>query len=311
MILVKGDTANYFLDQATAKRGKFGITWRAVRETGAEKESVIVKHITSPASYYTEILKRLQTINHQSFSPVIDYFVRDGKFYVVRPYIEGTDLKTIINSVSIHKKINPASFLKMGERLLDVLGTLHKSGLVHRDIKPSNIIIRHNKETNPAEWDMSDVFLIDYEQSTHYPDKSGIRAPFALVYSPPEILLKYNYLINPSSDLFSLGITIFHAITAKPPYADCNPEVLVNLQLTYPLKQPSTMSDELFAVLAKAAYKEQFPLPPRKLNSTKIEEILIKGAAARYQSAQEMKHDLQAVKEVKKCSTAWYKKILG
>lgn len=311
MILVKGDTANYFLDESTAKKGKFGTTWRAERQINDTKQIVIVKHIASVNSQTIAILERLKNINHDAVSPVIEYFTSNNMFYVVRPYYEGTDLKTIINSLSTHKKIAPNDFLKMADKLLDALGAVHNLGIVHRDIKPSNILILHDEKVPATDWDMSRVMLIDFEQSALYPNQSNIRAPFALVYSPPEILLKYNHLINPTSDIFSLGITLFHVITAKPPYADCNPEVLVNLQLTYPLKQPSTMSDELFAVLAKAAYKEQFPLPPRKLNSTKIEEILIKGVAARYQAAQEMQHDLQAVKEVKKSPTAWYKKILG
>jgi serine/threonine protein kinase len=311
MILVKGDTANYFLDEASAKKGKFGTVWRAVRQTNDLQQDVIIKNIASVTAQNITILERLKTINSPSIAQTIEYFTFENRFYLVRPYFEGTDLKTIINTPAINKKIDRDAFLPMAASLLDALSQTHSQHIIHRDIKPSNILILHDKQVPPSQWDMSKAMIIDWEQSTLYPDNSSTRSPFALVYSPPEILLKYNYLVDPSSDLFSLGITLFHAITAKPPYADCNPEILVNLQLTYPLKQPSNMSDQLFAVLSKAAYKEPFPLPPRKLTSSKIEEILIKGLQGRYRDAGEIKSDLQAVETAKKSSSPWYKKILG
>jgi len=311
MILVKGDTANYFLDEASAKKGKFGTVWRAVRQTNDLQQDVIIKNIASVTAQNITILERLKTINSPSIAQTIEYFTFENRFYLVRPYFEGTDLKTIINTPAINKKIDRDAFLPMAASLLDALSQTHSQHIIHRDIKPSNILILHDKQVPPSQWDMSKAMIIDWEQSTLYPDNSSTRSPFALVYSPPEILLKYNYLVDPSSDLFSLGITLFHAITAKPPYADCNPEILVNLQLTYPLKQPSNMSDQLFTVLSKAAYKEPFPLPPRKLTSSKIEEILIKGLQGRYRDAGEIKSDLQAVETAKKSSSPWYKKILG
>lgn len=311
MILVKGDTANYFLDEASAKKGKFGTVWRAVRQTNDLQQDVIIKNIASVTAQNITILERLKNINSPSIAQTIEYFTFENRFYLVRPYFEGTDLKTIINTPAINKKIDRDAFLPMAASLLDALSQTHSQHIIHRDIKPSNILILHDKQVPPSQWDMSKAMIIDWEQSTLYPDNSSTRSPFALVYSPPEILLKYNYLVDPSSDLFSFGITLFHAITAKPPYADCNPEILVNLQLTYPLKQPSNMSDQLFTVLSKAAYKEPFPLPPRKLTSSKIEEILIKGLQGRYRDAGEIKSDLQAVETVKKSSSPWYKKILG
>lgn len=122
------------------------------------------------------------------------------------------------------------------------------------------------------------------------------------------MLLKKNSLVCPASDLFALSITLFQLINGRAPYTDCNPEILVNLQLTYPMKQPPRMTDQLFAVLAKAAYKASFRLPPRRLGPEETEQTLQRGIQGRYQSANEMLADLQQVKSAIKPS--FWQKLL-
>ncbi len=307
MILVKGDTANFLLNEATAKKGRFGTIWQGIREDN--QQPVAIKSLTLIHPQATTILTQLKTITHPCIAPVIDFFIRNNELFVVRPYFSGTDLKTILKTPSIHRKIDEMNYIKMAQAVLPALELIHNHNIVHRDIKPSNILVLHSDEQPPEAWDFSKVMLIDFEQSTGFPDNSGIRAPFALIYSPPEMLLKYNYLINPSSDLFALAITLYHLIANKPPYTDCNAEILINLQLTYPMKPTGRMDEFLFSVLAKAAYKEPFPLPPRKMNPAAIEKILKMGIANRYQAAGEMLEDVNKISELFKKSTSWFKKV--
>ena len=58
------------------------------------------------------------------------------------------------------------------------------------------------------------------------------KKPFALIYSPPEQLLKIPQLINETSDLYSLGIVMYELLAGKIPFQQSNPELLMNLQLT-------------------------------------------------------------------------------
>ena len=96
----------------------------------------------------------------------------------------------------------------------------------------------------------------------------------------------------------------------KAPYTDCNPEVLINLQLTYPMKQPARMDDALFAVLSKAAYKQRFPLPPRRMTPAAIEQTLRQGVEGRYASAAEMLDDLRRVDRTFK-EVGWFTRVFG
>ncbi|MGV8828417.1 MAG: serine/threonine protein kinase [Breznakibacter sp.] len=307
MILVKGDTANFLLNEATAKKGRFGTIWHGHRES--DQLPVAVKSLTLVHPQAIAILSLLKTIQHHCIAPVLDFFFHNNQFFVVRPYFAGTDLKTILKTPSIHRKIDEMAYITMAKKLLPALELIHKHNIVHRDIKPSNILVLHPEGQPAKDWDFLNVMLIDFEQSTFFPDNSGVRAPFSLIYSPPEILLKYNYLINPSSDLFALAITLFHLIANKPPYTDCNAEILINLQLTYPLKPTNRMDDQLFSCLSKAAYKEPFPLPPRRMNPATIENVLKSGIEKRYQTASEMLVEINKISSIFKDLPPWYKRV--
>jgi len=152
--------------------------------------------------------------------------------------------------------------------------------------------------------------LIGFEQASLLPCPVR-QIPFSLIYNPPEQLLNKGYLTNPTSDLFALGITLYETIAGKPPYQDCNAEILLNLQLSYPVKKPPSMNEQFFNILEKATYKEPFSKSPSLLSSEKIESIMLKGIQNRYQKADEMKEDLQEYVKthIPQKPIPWYKRI--
>lgn len=309
MNLLKGHNANFIITKQLGRKGKFGGVWRGETEDGSQQVSI--KCMPKYHPNLPQLLSQLSSIDNPYLAPILDSFVAsDGCLYVVRPFFEGTDLKTIFTDKSIYRKVDEMKFVQAGCSILRGLSYLHSLGIVHRDIKPSNIVVEHAQDVAPQDTDFSHLRIIDFEQCGAYPDNSGVRAPFALIYSPPEALLKYNHLIGPSSDLFALGITLFQLIMGKAPYADCNPEVLINLQLTYPMKQPARMDDLLYSALSKAAYKQPFRLPPRKMTPAAIEQTLIDGVNGRYQTADDMLNDLSKVQQPFK-DVGWFTRVFG
>ncbi len=292
--MLKGGKTDYILEEKQGGKGKFGGIWKGRTADGSC--SVSVKCLTNYGSAFPDLMQRMMAVRHPNIAPVIDAFLAEnGCYYVVREYIEGTDLKSIFTNKSLYRKVDEMRFVEAGKSVLRALQAVHDAGIVHRDIKPSNIIIRHSANKNVLDADFSDIALIDFEQAASFPDTSGVRSSFALVYSPPEMLLKYNSLVGPPADFFALSVSLFQLIMGKAPYSDCNPEILVNLQLTYPMKQPARMDDKLYATLAKAAYKHPFRVPPRRMQPEEIAETLRKGVEGRYQSAAAMLADLQKV----------------
>lgn len=289
-------------------KGKYGGIYIGMSPEGRK---VSIKCVTHYTPVMESLMRRLMTIDNPHIAKVIDVFKQDdGCLYIVREYVEGIDMKTLFTDKSKYRKVEERKFVDMGLSILDALEEVHAAGIIHRDIKPSNIILRCKEDAAVADADFRDVALIDFEQCSAYPDASGVKSSFALIYSPPEMLLKYNTLVTPSSDLYSLSITMYHLIMGKTPYTDCNPEILVNLMLTYPMKQPPRMADDLYMILSKAAYKEPFRLPPRRLSPQEIEQTLRMGVEGRYATAAQMAYDMGHVGEpLKKLS--WLKSLIS
>lgn len=302
-----GKKGSYVLNGRQGGKGKFGGIWTGTTDDG--RVSVSVKRIEKYGQALPGLMEKLMGVEHENVAKTLDTWVgEDGCLYVVREYVKGTDLKTIFTTKAMYRKMDEMKFVEAGKSVLRALDAVHGAGVIHRDVKPSNIIVPHVDGDDPTEQDFSKVILIDFEQCSAYPDESDVRSSFALVFSPPEMLLKRNRLVCPASDLFALSISLFQLIMGKAPYTDCNPEILVNLQLTYPMKQPARMDDQLFAVLSKAAYKATFPKPPRQLSPDVVEKILKEGIAGRYQSASEMLVDLEKVEKTFK-PVSWLNKL--
>jgi serine/threonine protein kinase len=292
MLTIIGDHGTYQLDDNVPKKGKFGgiLTGRRVEDNMAISAKRLIYPITEQDH---EKLKRIIAINHPSLAKTIELVAAEQSIFLIREFYEGSSLKTVFKKNSLHRHLSHHFFTKMAISLLEGVEHLHQTGLLHRDIKPANIIIRHSPGEHPRHWTPERAILIDFEQASVYPVTSSSRSPFALVYSPPEQLLNHSELINASSDLFALAITMYEMLAGRPPYMDCNAEILLNLQLTYPLKSVSGLNPDLFNILVKAAYKEPFPLPPKRLPQERIIQILETGIANRYQTAREFKMELE------------------
>lgn len=290
---LRGSAGTYEVDGRMGRHVKFGGVLTARDELGRR---VTIKALDRCPPGLAEALRRVGSVGRRDVAGVVDVFVGDDKrTCVVREMVEGTDLKTIFANKAVYGKIDEDEFLRMGCAVLRALAAVHAAGVVHRDIKPSNIVVRHAEGADVASADFADVALIDFEKSMTLPYDGTARTQFALIYSPPEMLLKHNEMVGPQADLFSLAITIFHLVMGRTPYNDCNPEVLINLQVIYGMKKPGRMTEALFAVLSRAAYKEPFRLAPRKLGPDEVEATLRRGVEARYPSAEEMLADLERV----------------
>ncbi len=288
-----GGKYTYQIDGRIGEQGKFGGIYLGT--TSDKSLKVSVKAITNYNPQLPEILSRLQKVENQYIASVIEWFVKDECLYIVREYIDGFDLKTAFANKRLMRKIGWKKIVLAGISVLKGLSEAHKSGIVHRDIKPSNVVVRFCGTEKYETADFSNVALIDFEQASLFPDVSGEKTPFALIYSPPEMLLNFNNLVCPASDLFSVGILLFQLISGGSPYPETNPEFLMNLQLTYPIKKSFWMKDSVYKVISKATHKQSFRMPPSRMTRDEIEQTLISGINGRYSSADEMITELEKI----------------
>ncbi|MBW2658402.1 MAG: protein kinase [Deltaproteobacteria bacterium] len=151
---------------------------------------------------------------------------------------------------------NIAWVLDIGIQLTRVLIEIHRKNIIHRDLNPSNIVYNGEKQT---------ITVIDFGQAragrrSDTPDKETDILSTALPYISPEQTGSYNKTIDYRTDLYSLGVTLYHLLTGIPPFASSDPMELIHLHLaTLPLPPheidpaiPRTLSEIILKLISKS-----------------------------------------------------------
>jgi serine/threonine protein kinase len=205
----------------------------------------------------------------------------DGTPYLLMEYVEG---KSLAELLSTQLGIEVDTALDIFIQILEALEHAHSKGIIHRDIKPSNIVI-----SKVAEPEML-VKLVDFgiarvvnesareaTNLTHSGDVFG-----SPPYMSPEQCLGYQ--CDSRSDIYSLGCVMHETLTGQVPFAEINAIQTIIQHLN---SEP------------RALISTPWRHFPPALNNV-LSKALAKDPGNRYQSALEMRQDLEFIKEGKK-----------
>lgn len=129
--------------------------------------------------------------------------------YIIEEYIEGITLTEQLKKSSL----NIVEGVKLLDTLLNIAVILENIKVVHRDIKPDNIICSSN----------GDYYLIDFGIARQL-DRSSLTMTQAMIgphtpgYGAPELFQYSKKDIDIKSDLFSIGVVLFEALTGQHPF---------------------------------------------------------------------------------------------
>ena len=144
--------------------------------------------------------------------PVYEAGEHRGSLYIAMRYVEGTDLRGLINQ----SPLALADALTVVDGVARALDAAHAKGLVHRDVKPGNILIARSAGS-PA---IEHVYLTDFGLTKRSDSRSGLTGTgvFAgtLDYAAPEQF--EGTALGPQTDVYSLGCVLFECLTGLPPF---------------------------------------------------------------------------------------------
>ncbi|SFB04372.1 Protein kinase domain-containing protein [Nocardioides alpinus] len=144
-------------------------------------------------------------LNHPHVVSVFDLVDEDDVRWLVMEYVDGETLSERVRSSGPMDAAEAATLLG---QTADALVEAHRSGIVHRDVKPSNILIAHGAAK-----------LNDFGIARSADDASLTQTGLVTgspAYLAPEVASGSS--ATPASDVWSLGATLYHAVTGKPPY---------------------------------------------------------------------------------------------
>jgi serine/threonine protein kinase len=156
---------------------------------------------------FLEEAQTLAKFDHPNIVRVYRYFRANNTGYIVLHFEEGQSFKSWLKSLG--RAPRQAELDQIVTPLLDALELIHNADFLHRDIAPDNIIIR--KDGSPV--------LIDFgsargEIAQHSMTVSALVKPG---YSPYEQYATNARQQGPWSDIYSLGATLYQAVTNKRP----------------------------------------------------------------------------------------------
>ena len=145
-------------------------------------------------------------INHQNVVAVFDLVDEDGHQWLVMEHVDGPTLAAVIAD---RGALSPGELTPLVRQVAGALAAAHEHGIVHRDVKPSNILL-----TSGGVAKLSD-FGVARAQADASLTQTGI-VTGSPAYLSPEVAS--GRTATAASDVWSLGATLFHALTGHPPY---------------------------------------------------------------------------------------------
>ncbi len=182
--------------------------------------SVALKILSAEAEKSAERLARFRRkarimarFDHPHFVAAHDAGVRDGVHYLVMAYVDGQDLATLtrrFHPLPVAYVVNYITQAATG------LAYAHSHGVLHRNVKPANLLVDQHGMVKVIGLGLA--MLDDGAWSDNTPDTS--RSPTllgTLDYMPPEQIADCNR-IDSRADIYSLGLTLYTALTGRLPY---------------------------------------------------------------------------------------------
>ncbi|MFC8957564.1 Stk1 family PASTA domain-containing Ser/Thr kinase [Streptomyces sp. NPDC057101] len=187
--------------------------------------------------------------------------------YIVMEYVDGSTLRELLHS---GRKLLPERTLEMTVGILQALEYSHRAGIVHRDIKPANVMLTRTGQ----------VKVMDFGIARAMGDAGMTMTQTAAVIGTAQYLSPEQAKgeqVDARSDLYSTGCLLYELLTVRPPFIGDSPVAVAYQHVREEPQPPSNFDSEITPEMDAIVLK-----------------ALVKDPDYRYQSADEMRADIEA-----------------
>ncbi|MEV6727420.1 MULTISPECIES: Stk1 family PASTA domain-containing Ser/Thr kinase [unclassified Streptomyces] len=214
------------------------------------------------------------SLNHPAIVAVYDtgedYVDNISIPYIVMEYVDGSTLRELLHS---GRKLLPERTLEMTIGILQALEYSHRAGIVHRDIKPANVMLTRTGQ----------VKVMDFGIARAMGDSGMTMTQTAAVIGTAQYLSPEQAKgeqVDARSDLYSAGCLLYELLSVRPPFIGDSPVAVAYQHVREEPQPPSNFDPEITPEMDAIVLK-----------------ALVKDPDYRYQSADEMRADIEACLE--------------
>ena len=260
----------YRIDALIA-RGGMARVYRA--RDGRLERDVAVKVLAPPfaddpefTSQFLAEARAAASLSHPSLVHVYDSGSDGPAHFIVMELLDRH--RSLRQELDERGRLPREEALRIGQELLAGLRVVHGRGLVHCDVKPANVMLG----PGPAK-------LIDFgiARSPHEA-LDGSTSIGSLHFMSPEQL--HGEPLTPASDLFSLSVVLYEALTGRVPFAGATPEEVSAAHARAGVRPPSTLADDIPGRLDEAILQGLRADPRHRFDSADAMSRALEAAAA-------------------------------
>ena len=201
-------------------RGGMGAVYKA-RQTRLDR--LVAVKILPPevgsdpafAQRFEREAKALAKLSHQNIVSVFDFGQTDGQFYFVMEYVDGVNLRDLMES-----GMPPSDdSLNIVQQVCDALQFAHREGVVHRDVKPENILVDKRGQVKIADFGLAKLLDCPSEDFSLTGTRQVMGTPR---YMAPE-QIEGTKNVDHRADIFSLGVIFYELLTGELPLGRFDP----------------------------------------------------------------------------------------
>ena len=160
--------------------------------------------------------KALARLNHPNIVSVYDLGESDGLYYFAMEYVEGANLRRLIET----KALPAEEAIQVIPQICEALQFAHDEGIVHRDIKPENILVDSRGRVKIADFGLAK--LLSDGGTEYYALTATHQVMGTPRYMAPE-QMEGSRAVDHRADIYSLGVVFYEMLTGELPLGRFDP----------------------------------------------------------------------------------------